>query len=89
MGENTSAGLYIYGQDESGVMFSLEVDDAEENVLVDLRDCVAYWTDNRTVVCQDDSMNITFSFNEDGSLTVLEEANSLGISGGYQRSEEY
>ena len=36
-------------------------------------------------------MNITFSvaFNEDGSLTVLEEANSLGISGGYQRSEEY
>ena len=55
------------------------------------RDCVAYWTDNRTVVCQDDSMNITFSvaFNEDGSLTVLEEANSLGISGGYQRSEEY
>ena len=91
LSENTSAGLYIYGQDESGIMFSLEVDDAEENVLVDLRDCVAYWTDNRTVVYQDDSMNIVFSvaFNEDGTLTVVEEANSLGISGGYQRSEEY
>ena len=90
-GEETSAGLYIFDQDESGIMFSIGVEDSEGNILVDLRDCTAYWSDNQTAICEDDGMGdmLLLVFNEDGSITLLEETNYTGMSGVYQRTEDY
>lgn len=86
-----ACSVSVWEADENGLLFVANIGYSGAEAYVDMRDCIASWTDESTAVYQEGDYEITFTYT-DGTLYLTEnEPNpdwSLSVAGEYTPIEE-
>lgn len=87
-----TCGLSIWTVDDSGILFALGIGTSGYASYVDLRECHAVWTDDKTAVYTNGEYQIEITVGDDGSLTFLENQpnpynTDFPLSGVYLKNE--